>query len=432
MKNLKTVLALSLMVGFLNNAVVLGCSYPPYYNLPTQVWRNQLTIAVNIDPAFSNDEYNAIKDAFEDWQAPTGSIWTITFSPFTSSSTSVKNQALKYQVTKVSGNPNYPDCALHSPPITCRGITGGTYNPVWERRNSAWTEINDEVTDLTALNQLMVHEIGHAFVLKDCATTGCDNIMRQAASMNDTDGFSAPTFCDIDVVNPWFSCPESDEELECVGSSESPDFCLYPVSGCRPGYYRPTRDSCCVLNPSPILIDVNGNGFSMTDAAGGVNFDLTADGVTEHLSWTAAGSDDAWLALDRNGNGLIDNGAELFGNFTAQPTPPEGEEKNGFLALAEYDKVENLGNSDGFITKKDGIFEKLRLWQDTNHNGISEQSELFTLPQLGLRKIHLDYHESRRVDEYGNQFRYRAKVKDAGDAQLGRWAWDVFLVTQPH
>ena len=162
MKNLKTVLALSLMVVFLNNAVVLGCSYPPYYNLPTQVWRNQLTIAVNIDPAFNDDEYNAIKDAFDYWHAPTESIWTITFSPFTRSSTSVKNQSLKYQVTKASGNPNYPECALHSPPIICRGISGGLYNASWERRNSAWTEINDGVTDLTALNKLMVHEIGHS------------------------------------------------------------------------------------------------------------------------------------------------------------------------------------------------------------------------------------------------------------------------------
>lgn len=169
----------------------------------------------------------------------------------------------------------------------------------------------------------------------------------------------------------------------------------------------------------------------MTGAEEGVDFDMASTGVPARMSWTAAGSDDAWLILDRNGDGRVSNGSELFGNATPQPEPPIGINKNGFNALAEYDKNLNGGNNDGLINKSDAVFSSLKLWQDFNHNGQSEAPELHTLKQLGLKTLSLDYKQSKRIDEFGNRFRYRAKVKDRHDAQLGRWAWDVFLVT-PH
>jgi hypothetical protein len=135
--------------------------------------------------------------------------------------------------------------------------------------------------------------------------------------------------------------------------------------------------------------------------------------------WTVSYSDAAWLFLDRNGNAKVDSGPELFGNVT--PQPPSGE-PNGFIALAEYDRPQSGGNSDGKINDRDAIFSSLRLWQDADHNGVSESGELFTLGALNVAAVDIRYKESRRRDGHGNEFRYRAKVLGADGAQLGRWA----------
>jgi len=241
----------------------------------------------------------------------------------------------------------------------------------------------------------------------------------------------------LDCEDPDFRVIPKNSCTGCPQGYSEEGYCCYPACEgepllCDPYSYSWTHCCCwdgggCV--GSPILVDTVGDGFALTDAAGGVSFDLNNDGIKEIMAWTAMGSDDGWLVLDRNGNGMIDNGAEMFGNYTPQGPPQPGRGRNGFTALAEYDKPANGGNGDEMIDQRDAIFWSLRLWTDANHNGVSEAAELHALAELGVDSISLNYKLSKRTDQYGNHFNYRAKVDDAKHKRVGRWAWDVFLLS---
>jgi hypothetical protein len=181
---------------------------------------------------------------------------------------------------------------------------------------------------------------------------------------------------------------------------------------------------------SPIIIDLTGDGFALTDAPHGVNFDIANTGTPVQIAWTA-NANNAFLVFDRDGNGSITSGAELFGNYTPQPTSAR---PNGFLALAVYDQADHGGNGDGIVDSQDAIFSDLRLWVDLNHDGISQPTELFKLPDLGVFSISLDYRESRRTDQYGNVFRYRSRINvnpgEQGQSTASREAYDIFLTAK--
>jgi len=176
------------------------------------------------------------------------------------------------------------------------------------------------------------------------------------------------------------------------------------------------------------VIDTSGEGIRLTSASDGVDFDMRGDGHPLHMAWTTAGSRTAFLALPGN-NGIVNNGTQLFGNFTAQPvslTP------NGFAALAVYDQQDHGGNGDGIVDQNDLIFTSLRLWIDANHDGICQPEELHTLPELGVFSISLKYDALGKRDQFGNFFRFRAKVNFDmnGESDVGKKAYDVFFVTR--
>jgi hypothetical protein len=291
------------------------------------------------------------------------------------------------------------------------GYNGGTFNLEYRKvKCYVGANINNSVCQIEGpCNCQIIDETG-------CETTaeGCQNnnwFWNYSNNSCHEEQQGCPLNCD-----PYYP-------LDSGSCLSAVDYCGFQW-GCEYGFTDGGSGCCC--GATPILVDIR-SGINLTDAYNGVSFDMGADGHREPIAWTRASSATAWLALDRDGDGQINSGRELFGNFTEQPNATT--QRNGFVALAEFDRHENGGDNDGIIDSRDSAFAKLQLWQDANHDGISGPTELHTLSAFGIVSIDLDYKLSKRQDRYGNQFRYRSRIRFANGAE--RFAWDVLLQVNP-
>jgi hypothetical protein len=158
-----------------------------------------------------------------------------------------------------------------------------------------------------------------------------------------------------------------------------------------------------VAQASPIILDLDGTGINTVGFDSEVYFDHDGNGFAQLTGWV--GANDGLLVWDRNGNGVIDNGTELFGDNTVLTNGLTAV--NGFAALAEHDS-----NGDGVIDANDAIWSELRVWRDVSQDGVTREGELVTLDELGITSINLSYTTSSYVDEHGNAHK-----------QVGSFTW---------
>lgn len=261
------------------------------------------------------------------------------------------------------------------------------------------------------LTDSLAHEFGHLLGLADAPDPfgACfDHIMGGRAL-----GFDRSVQSD--------DCQEADQHWVTPYEQADP-----PDPYCAA--YCPTQciNNVCQDHPSPILMDLENDGIHLTGLDDPVWFDIDADGTQDLLSWTDRS--EGFLVLDRNYNGRIDDGGELFG--TATRLIDGALAPNGYIAMAELDSQAFNGNEDGHLDSADTAFGFLRLWTDHNHDGISQAEELQTLGAAGIQRIDLEYRSSRRTDRYGNEFRFLGRAWKRGHFGAVRpiLTWDVFFL----
>lgn len=263
----------------------------------------------------------------------------------------------------------------------------------------------------------LTHELGHAFGLADVGDTACTG---HISGRPRSEGSRVIYSDDCSEVNRWWTTQREEQELcnrRCWTTCEN--------GVCPP---VPITDMPTPCQTSPVLVDVDRNGFHLSGAEDPVDFDIDGDGTPDRISWTIAGAGDAFLVFDRDGSGGIEDGRELFGTATILTAGRVAS--NGYEPLAEFDDVAYGGNGDSRLDASDAIWELLQLWTDVNHDGVANPHELFSLTTAGVVALDTEYTRASRRDEHGNLFRFRAaaKLTNAAGAIVPSLTYDVFFV----
>jgi hypothetical protein len=201
----------------------------------------------------------------------------------------------------------------------------------------------------------------------------------------------------------------------------------YDINAASAGYLDADygdQGNCYQSSPLVVQIgrnEVPANRLRLSAVRAGIDFDILGDNsfpvahAKKRISWLTAESrvDNYFLVLP-NANGVVSGIDDMFGDNTHGPDG--GFAANGYEALRKYDGVNKLGGVDakarnGVIDTKDAVFQRLRLWSDLNGDGLSQAHELFTLPELGVRSMSLDFDPNyREIDEYGNSILMKSTV----------------------
>jgi hypothetical protein len=152
---------------------------------------------------------------------------------------------------------------------------------------------------------------------------------------------------------------------------------------------------------TPLILDLNNDGVRTLGTDAGVQFDITGSGLLASVGWSSP--EDGFLVRDMNDDGLINDGAEMFGEATVLA--------NGERAV---------------VDKQDEAFNSLAIWRDANKDSVTDAGELLTLAQHGIESLNLSYTESDRVDN-GNQLRLVSSFTKTDGSQ--HEMVDVWLAT---
>jgi hypothetical protein len=168
------------------------------------------------------------------------------------------------------------------------------------------------------------------------------------------------------------------------------------------------------------VIDLDGDDIETVSTSASILFDHNGDGLKTASGWIKG--DDGFLVLDKNGNGLIDDGSELFGGDTVLRNGQKATE--GFQALADLDT-----NADSQIDAGNTVFQNLKIWRDINQDGISQSDELFSLTDLGIGSISLNQTTQNKNFGNGNQMLGTACVAlrlIKASYSIGHIVWCIF------